>query len=270
MRTFHTNTATNLRDFTDAVFPQGAFCLGILLKNKDVKVNGARVNKNVELKAGDEVVYYTTQKQEEKPSHGKIYEDGNVYIADKFSGVSSEGLLRELCGRGEFYAVHRLDRNTRGLIVFAKTKAAEGELLSAFKARRVHKTYLALCVNNFKKDSAVLTAYLKKDEKNSVVKIYDGENSGGAKIVTEYKVLERRGDIALVEINLHTGKTHQIRAHMAHIGCPVLGDEKYGDNALNKKYKLTRQCLIAKRLSFELSGALAYLNGKNYESGFTL
>lgn len=266
MKTFTVKENCNLRDFTDSVYPQGAFCLGVLLKNKDVKVNGARVNKNVLLHCGDEVVYYTSPKQEDKPSHLAVYEDEEVFIADKFSGVSSEGLLCELCGRGEFYAVHRLDRNTQGLIVFAKTKAAEEELLTAFKERRVHKTYIALCANNFKRDGAVMTAYLKKDEKNSIVKIYDGEVKGAAKIITEYKVLERRGDIALVEINLHTGKTHQIRAHMAHIGCPVLGDEKYGDNTLNKKYKLTRQCLIAKRLTFGLTGALAYLNKKEFIS----
>ena len=270
MKTFHTNTATNLRDFTDGVFPQGAFCLNVLLKNKDVKVNGVRVNKNVPLQAGDEVVYYTTPKQESKPSHEKIYEDDEVYVADKFSGVASEGLFSELCERGGFYAVHRLDRNTQGLIIFAKNRGAEEELLSAFKERRVHKTYIALCKDNFKRDAATLTAYLKKDEKNSVVKIYDGETSGAAKIVTEYKVLQRRGDIALVEIKLHTGKTHQIRAHTAHIGCPVLGDEKYGDSALNKKYSLTRQCLVAKRLSFELNGKLAYLNDKQFESSFDL
>lgn len=269
MKKFHTKTDTNLKDFTDEVYPQGAFCLSILLKNKDVKVNGARVNKNVPLHCGDEVIYYTTPKQEAKLSHEKIYEDGNVFIADKFSGVSSEGLFSELCGRGEFYAVHRLDRNTQGLMIFAKSKSAEEELLSAFKEHRVHKTYHALCKNSFKKDYAYLTAYLKKDEKNSVVKIYDGEVSGAAKIITEYKVLEKRGDTALVEINLHTGKTHQIRAHMAHIGCPVLGDTKYGDDGLNKKYNLTRQCLVAKYLTFELTGELKYLNEKEFESNKT-
>ena len=76
-------------------------------------------------------------------------------------------------------------------------------------------------------------------------------------------------DIALVQITLHTGKTHQIRAHTAHIGCPVLGDEKYGDGALNKKYAVKRQCLVAKFLQFNLDGKLKYLNGKTFESRFT-
>lgn len=268
MKKFTVKTACDLKDFTDFTFPQGAFCLAQLLKNKDIKVNGARVSSNIALSAGDEVIYYTTPGQEQKESHYLVYEDENIYIADKLSGVTSEGLFSELCGRGEFYAVHRLDRNTQGLLIFAKTGSAEEELLAAFKDRKINKTYLALCKNNFKKDSATLSAYLQKDEKASAVKVFDSDKKGSSRIITEYKVLQRMNDIALVQITLHTGKTHQIRAHTAHIGCPVLGDEKYGDNALNKKYAVKRQCLVAKYLQFNLDGKLKYLNGKTFESRF--
>ena len=113
-----------------------------------------------------------------------------------------------------------------------------------------------------------MTAYLKKNAENSSVKIFDKEVADGVKIVTEYRVLEKRGDTALVEVTLHTGKTHQIRAHLAHIGCPVLGDEKYGDHALNAKYNAKRQRLISKSLKFEFTGGLAYLNGKEFKSNF--
>ncbi len=269
MKSFTVKEDCNLKDFADFTFPQGAFCLAALLRARDVKVNGERVSKNVNLKRGDTVAFYTTPKQEALKSHSVAYEDQNVLIADKFSGVTSEGLLSELCEHGEYYAVHRLDRNTCGLLVFAKSKAVESELLAAFKERRVVKNYLALCKNNFKNSAATLTAYLKKDEKNSLVKIYDGERAGAVKIITEYNVLEMRGDIALVKITLRTGKTHQIRAHTAHVGCSVLGDEKYGDNALNKKYGAKRQCLVAKTLTFNLTGDLSYLNGKTFESGFS-
>lgn len=268
MKIFTADSDINLKDFTSAVYPQGAFAFGTLLRGRDIKVNGVRVKENVALKKGDEVVYYTTAKQESKPSHKVAYEDGNVYIADKFSGVSAEGLLSELCGKGEFYAVHRLDRNTQGLMVFAKTRAAETELLKAFKDRAVEKTYIALCKNAFKEKRGVLTAYLLKDSRLSLVKVFDKPVSGAFKIVTGYEVKKELGDIALVEIILHTGKTHQIRAHTAFIGCPVLGDGKYGDENLNGKYKLKRQCLIAKRLKFNLGGDLAYLNGKTIESSF--
>lgn len=268
MRKFTVNFKTNLRDFTDCTFPQGSFCFARLLRGKDIKVNGTRVNKNTELFVGDEVVYYTTPSQEALESHYTVYEDENVYIADKLSGVSAEGLLNELSLRGEFYAVHRLDRNTQGLIVFAKNKTAEEELLSVFKERRTIKTYLALCKNNFKSESQTLTAYLLKDEKTATVKVYDREVRGAVKIITQYAVVDKRGDIALVRITLHTGRTHQIRAHTAHIGCPVLGDEKYGDRELNKKYGVKRQCLVSKTLAFCFTDKLSYLNGKNFVSSF--
>lgn len=268
MRKFTVKFKTNLKDFTDCTFPQGSFCFARLLRDRDIKVNGARVNKNVSLSPDDEVTYYTTAKQEEMKSHYTVYEDENVYIADKLSGVSAEGLLSELCLRGEFYAVHRLDRNTQGLIAFAKNKTAEEELLAAFKERRTIKTYLALCKNNFKRESQTLTAYLLKDEKTATVRVYDREVNGAVKIITEYAVVEKRGDIALVRITLHTGRTHQIRAHTAHIGCPVLGDEKYGDRELNAKYGVKRQCLVSKTLAFCFTDRLSYLNGKNFVSSF--
>lgn len=266
MKVFTVTQNCKLSEFTDNVYPQGSFCCNALLKNSDIKVNGKRVNKNIALSAGDIVTYYTTPAQESKKSHDIIFEDKNIYIADKHSGVSFEGLLSELKSRGEYYAVHRLDRNTEGLIAFAKNSAAEEELLSAFKNRNVKKRYIALCKNGFKRLSAVLEAYLKKDESAYEVKIYDTPRAGAVKIITEYKVLENRGDIALVEVVLHTGRTHQIRAHMAHIGCPVLGDGKYGDGQLNKKYNAARQRLVSKYLQFGTDGALKYLNGKIFES----
>lgn len=267
MKTFTINEETNLKDFTDGTYPQGSFYFSALLKKGDIRVNGIRQKGNCPLHRGDTVVYYTTPQQESKPSHNVVYDDENITVADKLSGVSSEALfseLREKCP----YPVHRLDRNTAGLIVLAKSEKAQEELLEAFKERSVEKVYHCLAKNNFKAQKATLTAYLEKDEKRSLVRIYASPNANSVKIITEYEVIEERGDIALVKVILHTGKTHQIRAHLAFIGCPVLGDNKYGDEKLNKKYKVSRQCLVAKSLSFSLGGALGYLNGKSFVSGF--
>ena len=268
MKTFLVTEDTNLKDFTDCTFPQGSFCFAALLKGKDIKVNGVRTGKNIHVKKGDEVIFYTTAKQEEKPSHNLVYEDENVYVADKFSGVSSEGLFSELSSKMQCFAIHRLDRNTQGLIIYAKKREAAEELLKAFNERKVEKTYIALCKNSFKEDRAVLSAHLKKDENKALVKVFSTPQSGAEKIITEYEVMERLGDIAYVKIILHTGKTHQIRAHMSFIGCPVLGDEKYGDGELNKKYSARRQRLIAKDLKFSLDGKLAYLSDIAFESAF--
>lgn len=265
MKKFTVKNSASLKDFTDCTYPQGSFVFRTLLKKGDIRVNGVKVKENVKVNEGDEVAYYTTAVQESAKSHTVVYEDENVLIADKQSGVTSEGLFYELL---PYRPAHRLDRNTCGLIAFAKSEKAEEELVSAFRQRRVEKTYLCLAKNAFKKKSATLTAYLKKDEKTSTVRVFAEDKGGCAKIITEYNVLKSSGDIAQVQVRLHTGKTHQIRAHLAFIGCPVLGDGKYGDDALNAKYNAKRQILIAKYLRFDLSGNLAYLNGKTFESAF--
>lgn len=268
MKKFTVATDTDLKDFTDATYPQGSFVYNLLLKRGDIRVNGVKQRAGLPLKAGDEVVYYTTPAQEEKPSHTVIYEDGNVLIADKLSGVSSEGLFSELSAKGDYFPVHRLDRNTCGLIVLAKNKGAEGALLTAFKERAVDKVYLCFAQNNFRRQSATLTAYMTKDAEAGTVHVYDRPAEGRVKIVTEYAVEESFGDYALVKVTLHTGRTHQIRAHLSAVGCPVLGDGKYGNAALNKKYRAARQILVSRSLTFHLTGALAYLNAMRFTSNF--
>ena len=268
MKKFTVKENCSLKDFTDATYPQGSFAYARLLKRGDIKVNGVRVRSDLSLAAGDEVIFYTTPQEEGRISHTVIYEDGNILVADKLGGVSSEALFSELSGCGNYYPVHRLDRNTVGLIVLAKNGPTEEALIAAFKERAVDKTYLCLCKNGFKESRAVLTAYLKKNAEAGKVRVYATPEQDRVKVVTEYEVVKSYGDYCLVKVILHTGKTHQIRAHLAFIGCPVLGDEKYGDFALNKKYCATRQILVAKSLSFNLTGELAYLNGKQFTSNF--
>ncbi len=265
----------SLKEFTENNYAQGSFFWNYLLKNKDIKVNGVRVGRNVALHAGDTVAYYLTKKQEEKPAYYIIYTDENVLIVDKESGVNAEavfaGLAREAEKNGEdCYFIHRLDRNTRGLMIFAKNVKTETALLQAFKDRAVEKIYHALCFGEFPKPSATLTAYLKKDAEKSQVRIFDKPIKGAEEIITEYRVLGAVGlDMTHVEVILHTGKTHQIRAHLAYIGCPIVGDMKYGDSERNRTLKISRQILVAKTLRLRLSGELSYLNGKEFTSRFT-
>lgn len=270
MKIFKVEKDCSLKEFTTSVYPQGAFAFSRLISNRDIKVNGVRADKNTAVKAGDEVTYYTTAKEEQKKSHAVLYEDENVLICDKFYGVSVEGLTRELSENRPVYPAHRLDTNTQGVMAFALNESALDDLCAAFKDRLVRKEYLAYCKNGFKESEGRLTAYLKKNSDEGIVKIYPAPVAGGVKIATDYSVLQRMGDIALVKIILHTGKTHQIRAHMAYIGCPVLGDGKYGDKLLNSRHAAARQCLLAKRLSFEGLGKLSYLNGTVFESKLLL
>ena len=257
-----------LKEFTENNYAQGAFFWHYLLKNKEIKVNGKRVNADMPLYKGDEVCYFLAKKQEEKPAFYIVYEDENLLVVDKESGVNSEAVFAALKRERECYFIHRLDRNTQGLLVFALNEGTEAALLQAFKDRKVEKRYHALCVGYFPKKSDVLTAYLRKDAEKSQVRVFDVPKAGAEKIITEYKVLSQSDGFSKVEVNLHTGKTHQIRAHLAHVGCPIVGDMKYGDTAINKMQKATRQCLVSKILSFNLDGDLVYLQNKEFVSRF--
>lgn len=263
-----------LKEFTENKYAQASFFWNQLLKNKDIKVNGKRIGRDILLKKGDIVCYYLTTKQEEKRAFSILYQDENLTVVDKESGVNSEAVFSALQRTAkiddkECYFIHRLDRNTKGLLVFARNEKAANVLLDAFKTRKIEKRYHALCFGLFEKKSALLTAYLKKDAEKSIVYIQNLPSRGAEEIVTEYTVLEEIGaDMTRIEILLHTGKTHQIRAHMAHIGCPVVGDMKYGNTSKNKEKKSARQCLVAKSLRFFLEGEWSYLNEKTFISSF--
>ena len=261
-------TPQTLKEFTENNYAQGSFYFSWLLKRKEIKVNGKKVGENVALSVGDTVRYYLTAKQEETPAFSFVYQDENVAVVDKESGVNAEAVFAALCRMGDYRFIHRIDRNTQGLMAFAKTDEAETALLQAFQGRTVQKIYHALCFGNLPKPADTMTAYLRKDEQNALVTVFAKPTDGAEKIVTEYAILEKVGETTKVEVRLHTGKTHQIRAHFAFVGCPLVGDMKYGDTAKNRALNATRQRLVAKSLRFSLDGKFAYLNGKEFFSRF--
>jgi 23S rRNA pseudouridine955/2504/2580 synthase len=236
------------------------------IKNKDIRINGVKTDdKRAFVSSGDEIKVYCADKK--RVIYSTVYEDENILVADKESQVSSEGLFEYLLKSGDYRFIHRLDRNTQGLIVFAKNDTYEEILLNAFKKRTADKVYEAVVVGVMPKKADEITAYLVKDETKSIVRVFDSFQKDGAQIKTGYEVVSCDGALSLLSVKLITGKTHQIRAHLSHIGHPILGDEKYGDSKLNAKYKVRRQLLISKSLTFSKTGT--YLDGKTFSSAHT-
>ena len=159
---------------------------------------------------------------------------------------------------------NRLDRNTEGLVLAAKDAATLRELNRLIRENRIQKTYLCVLTATPPKQTDILHAYHWKDAKTNTVTISDRPKVGYREIITEYRVLQQQNELCLAEITLHTGRTHQIRAHMAHIGAPLAGDYKYGNHRKKESLHLKHQLLCAYQLQFhpEADSCLAYLNGK--------
>lgn len=247
------------------------------LRKKDILVNGVRVKENTVLNCGDNVTLYITDNYLFKQIDLKIvFEDDNILVVNKPSGIevvsnnidenTVTSILQKEFGNN-IMPCHRLDRNTFGLVLFAKNKESLDVLLGKFKTHEIEKYYKCTVVGIPKKAQDTLKAFLFKDSKKSMVYIYDEHRKGSSEIITSYKLLEthKEDNTAVLEVILHTGKTHQIRAHLAHIGHPILGDGKYGKNDINKKIGKETQDLCAYKLKFNFKTdayILNYLNNK--------
>ena len=238
-----------------------------ILSNKDVKVNNNRQKEDIVVQKGDKITVYYIEK-EQKEWYSLVYSDDNVLIVNKRAGIevvseSERDLLSILkLEFGEIFAVHRLDRNTEGLTIFAKNKTIESELLTAFKTRKsIDKRYALFVHGRVDISKIKRTVYLKKVENLSKVWISEVKTSGFEPISTEFSLIQYLGDKTLLEAKLITGKTHQIRAHIAYYGYPIVGDQKYGKDDF-KQMHLTANYLA---FNFDKKSKLNYLNKLNFE-----
>lgn len=205
------------------------------LRKKDIKVNGKRVTDNISIFENDNVEIYLDDKfLFNAIDLDIIYEDDNILVINKPSGIevidASENNLTSMV-QNKYnstdnlpYPCHRLDRNTSGLIIYAKTKEVLDVLNNKIKNHEIRKIYKCTVVGILNKKEATLTDYLFKDSKKSIVYISDTHKNGYKKIITSYKVIneDTENNLSTLEVELHTGRTHQIRAHLAHIGHPIL------------------------------------------------
>ncbi|MEQ8198195.1 MAG: RluA family pseudouridine synthase [Clostridiaceae bacterium] len=267
------------------------------LRKGDIKVNGKKQKEKYSLEIGDvvEIKYIQSDQSNKKlnfkrvdPSGMKItYEDDNMLLVEKWPGVlvhsdkkNGEATLNDyvlsyLNEKGDYMPekevtftpapCNRLDRNTSGIVFFGKNFESLKILNELIRDRKVKKYYTALVRGRIK--DGIHQAYISKDEENNISKIYDKQGPGTKEISMEVTTIQSNGAFSLIEIDLITGRSHQLRAHLAHLGNAIIGDSKYGDKKINaffnNKFGLDYQFLYAYKVIFkEVPEKFSYLKNK--------
>ena len=246
-----------------------------LLRKKDIRIDNKKTDENQTVYPGQKITVFLPEDQVEKEIkfYEIVFEDENVAIINKFKGIEvtspNENSIEKILNseNKKYFALNRLDRNTEGLVIFAKTKSVLEKLKKAMKNNEINKFYLAEVVGSPSWNEKTAISFLLKDEEKSEVKIFDSPRKDAVKIQTNLTVLNRSsGGTTIVMAEIHNGKTHQIRAQLAHIGHPIVGDGKYGKNQDNKKFKTKTQKLTSFKLVFNIKDQdLNYLNEMNFE-----
>ena len=269
------------------------------IRLKRVKVNGKGSKRDVRLAAGDVLQLYINDEFFDKPSEENmfltvfqprleiIYEDENLLLVDKRPGMvvhaDETEKVNTIINHIQAYLYqkkewnpkqehafapalcNRIDRNTGGIVIAAKNAEALRTINEKIKSHELEKSYLCVTVGRPRPAEGRVEGFLLKDEAKKQVSFYRRPIPGGKSAITLYQTLETRGELSLVECRLLTGRTHQIRVSMAELGCPLLGDGKYGNGTVNKRYHETRQALYSYRLGFAFSTdatPLNYLRGR--------
>lgn len=246
-----------------------------LFRLKDIKVNGIRQKEDIVVNNNDIIeIYCSDNILLGIPTHiDYYYEDDNILVAYKPKGIEChnpnsnstfEFAVKQNKNNDNIQVCHRLDTNTEGLVIFSKNDISHDEILRGFKNNCIHKNYITFVYGKLPKKHDVLEGYIVKNKQDGYSKILDKNISGASKVVTEYSIIEyiSRLNVSILDIKLHTGKTHQIRAHMKYLNTPVIGDSKYSTNEINKKFGYKSQLLYAYKYTFDFDKAssLSYLN----------